>query len=114
MLIYVLYSHIIYVYVILGTGQSFPSTSTGPGLDGKDRILFQALTAEVTRIRTLLTNMIATPACPSSSSSSSHTTTNNNSNNNSSSNSSIRITLVIKHLNAIVTQKIQQQVIHPS
>ena len=111
MLIYVLDSHIVYVYVILGTGQSFPSTSTGPGLDGKDRILFQALTAEVTRIRTLLTNMIATP---SSSSSSSHTTSNNNSNNNSSSNSSIRITLVIKHLNAIVTQKIQQQVIHPS
>ena len=100
------------MYVILGPGQSFPSSSTGSSLGGEDQILFQALTTEVTHMRTQLTNMIATPACPSSSSSSSSYTTANSSS--SSNSSSIRITLVIKHLNAIVTQKIQQQVIHPS
>ena len=110
MLIYVLFSHT--MYVTLGPGQYFPS-STGAGLDGEDRILFGALTAEVTHIRTQLTNMIAVPACPSSSSSSSLSSSSSHANTNSRS-SSIRITLVIKHLNAIVTQKIQQQVIHPS
>ena len=111
MLIYVLFSHT--MYDILGPGQSFPSSSTGAGLDGEDRILFQALTAEVTRIRTQLNNMIAVPPC--SSSSSSHSTNSSSSSSSSrSSSSSIRITLVIKHLNAIVTQKIQQQVILPS